>query len=163
MKRARWIVLALLLAGCPGETPPSTGSSPVAPVASPATGASAASAAPTWEAQAERVAARLDEVVRKVEDGDRSAALVAWEKAYFEEYESTQGRNLEVASRAHLPDELFEGKMRNVVQPREDAFGQIKSAVRAGAPVERVRSLVASLSAKIRDDAKKLDAMKAPP
>jgi hypothetical protein len=161
MNRNRLLALGLaFLAGCPGENapPPAT---PVAPVAS---GTVPATPVASWSEQAERVCARLDEVVKKAEEGDRTGALATWEKAYFADYEAeAPGRNLEVASKKYLPEELFDGRMRNVVQAREDAFGQIKSGARAGAPPERIRSLVAALSAKIRDDAKKLDAMKAPP
>jgi hypothetical protein len=145
---AIFCVSLLALAGCPPTTP----APPSA--ASPSPGPSGA-----WVAQAERCVARLDEVVAKAEAGDREGALAAHEKAYFEEYD----RNLEVASKTYLPEEPFEGKMRNVVIAREDAFAAIKGAVKSGAPAARVRTLVQALTEKLRADARKLDAQNAPP
>lgn len=157
-------VLAGILAigGCPrGPAPspvPSALPLPAASVAPPtsATGAAGRSA---WRAQAERCIARLEEVVTRVEADDREGARAAEDKAYREEYENADdARNLEVASGRFLPEEMFEGKMRNVVVAREDTFGQIRGAIKAGAPAAKVRSLVDELSAKIRADAAKLDA-----
>jgi hypothetical protein len=146
------LLLVLALVGCPEEKPKGNVDPPVAPVetttAPVVTGMS-------WTAVADLVAARLDEMVKAVEAGDKKAALDAHEKAYFVEYEG-EAHNLEVATR-QLEPELFEGKLTVRVIVRETAFSDLKGAIRSGAPSEKVRELADALLAKIRDDARQLD------
>lgn len=168
---------ALALVGCPWVTPgavappsgtsstvaPTQTASATAPVGTERTSAPTAPAAATWTAQAKLCVAKLEEIVAKAEAGDRAGALEAEDKAYHEEYENSDPRrDLEVASRTNLPEEMFEGKMRNVVVAREDLFAQIRGAVKSGAPTAKVRSLVDELSAKILADASALDAQVPP-
>ena len=160
MKRAAiatsTLAFALLLAlvACPPPTTPPTTPTPT-PAASPKVWTPG-----MWSGHAEKCIARLDEAAAKVEEGDRKTALdLAKDKAYFEEYEG----DLEIASKTNLPEEELDGRMRNVVQSREQSFAEIQAAIKKGAPAEKVRSLVGDLAAKIRADAKKLDEQKLPP
>ena len=149
--RARFALVltgCLLLAGCPGDekTPPPP----------PVNGA------PIWATQAEVVVKKLEELVASVTSGDKEGALKAHESAYFECYENTE-HNLEVASQRFLPQEKLDEnstKLYNVAVCREEKFAEIKTAVKIGAPIEKVRGLVDELETKIRADAKKLDEMK---
>jgi hypothetical protein len=162
MMRARWVLaLCLLAAGCPTETAPSR----ALPQGSAGAGAVASDAActgPPWRRQADRVATLLDAIVRAVEERDKPAALAAHEQAYFSAYEDVAW-NLEVASKRYLPAEQLDGRMRNVAIVREDAFAEIKGAVRSGVPVVRVRQLVNELKSRIARDAAALDELKAAP
>jgi hypothetical protein len=147
---------ALGLAGCPAPDqpvgpPPGPGS-----VSNPASATSGTASAKTWADQAEVVARMLDAVVVEAEKGDKTRAVAACKDAYFVGYENVD-RNLEVASMTNLPEEMLDGKPRNVKIVREDLFAQIQRAVNMGAPVVRVRALVDELANKIRDDAKTLD------
>jgi hypothetical protein len=149
-------VVAFVFAGCPDGKP--MGHLEPEPVTPIATGTAVVTSALTWAEVAERVAVRLDETVKGVDAGDKKAALEAFDKAYFEEYEG-EAHNLEVESRKNLEPELDDGKKQPVVFLREDSFAQIKAAVSHGAPSGKVRELVDTLLAKIRDDARKLDSM----
>ena len=154
MRRLAALLLVLLAAGCPDGKTAGTGGPP-APVATPV---SATPTAATWSAQADRVAVRLDELVKAVAAGDKKAALEAHDRAYFEEYEN-EAHNLEVECRQKLDQVKFEGRMTSIVIVRETQFSDIKAAVKAGAPVEKVRELVDALLANIREDAQKLDSV----
>lgn len=147
-------LLMIAFAGCPDGKPRGD---PVPPSPIVTATATVTSALP-WVAVAELVAARLDEVTEAVARGDKKAALEAFDKAYFEEYEG-EAHNLEVESRKNLDLELFEGKMTSVVIVRETGFSDIKAAIKSGAPSVKVRELADALLAKIRDDARKLDSM----
>ena len=157
MKHLLPLLLLLLLAGCPDGTP--RGSPGPAPVATPTT--AAVTTAVTWASVVERVAARLGDVVKAVIAGNKPEALKAFDAAYFEEYEG-EAHTHEVACRQLDPevdeaDVHGDGKKRPVVMLREEQWGQIKAAVKSGAPPEKVRELVDALVAKIREDARKLD------
>ncbi|MBI3725241.1 hypothetical protein HY251_15020 [bacterium] len=151
------------LSGCPGDGASGAGGPTSAPTTSTTpTTAATASAARGWAAQADRVGRGLALVVSKLESGDKKGALAERERTYFEEYENAAW-NIEVASRQRLGEEPLDGRMRNVAQVREDAFAQLKGLIVHDEPIEKVRKAASELTAKVREDARALDEMKAPP
>jgi|SRR5579871_5546258 len=163
MRVSQLLVPALLsftLAGCPGDSSKGTAPSP-SPTATAGVSTASVSTA-SWAAQADRVARGLDEVLSRLEKGDKKGALEVREKTYFEEYENERW-NIEVASKQRLGEEPLDGRMRNIAQVREDAFGRLKGMIVHDDPLEGTRKLARELAAKIREDARQLDELKVPP